>query len=214
MTSDNSILLRRISAVTVILIMIGGMTKTTFAQDFSTINSDSLKSLLHLTTKNLNKIILEIGKTNRPEFINPLITFLQTNNKLAAQIKWSTHLALARLGEPNAVSYVLQRTTKLGMNDDVVYELFPGLVYTRQRQAFEYMIETIKRDDKNCKSADAENPEPINCAFRVLELLAPLIKDFPLKIDASGDLEVTDYAIALQQARKWFASNPQYQIIN
>jgi hypothetical protein len=214
MLSNNSILFQKISTSVFILAALNGVLKTTFAQDFSAMNGDSLASLLQSKTQNLGKIILDAGKTNRKEFVNPLITFLQTNNKLSAQIKWSTHLALARLGEPNAVSYVVQRTRKLGMNDDVVYELFPGLVYTRQRQAFEYMMETIKSDDKKCMSADPENPEPINCAFRVLELLAPVIKDFPLKIDASGDLEVTDYAIALQLARKWFASNPQYQIIN
>lgn len=204
----------RISTVFFILLTLNTSVKTAFAQDYSTISNDSLKSLLHPTTKNLNKAILEVGKTNRKEFINSLMIFLQTNNKLSPQIKWSTHLALARLGDPNALNYVVQRTRKLGVNDEVVYELFPGLAYTRQKQAFEYMIETIKSDDKNCKSADPENPEAINCAYRILEFLAPTIKDFPLKIDASGDLEVADYTIALQQAREWFERNPQYQIIN
>lgn len=203
----------KFSNLLLMMALVIGITSA-YAQDFHILHPDSLTSLLQPTTKNLNKTILEVGKTNRKEFINPLMTFLQTNNKLSPQIKWSTHLALARLGDPNALNYVVQRTKKLGVNDDVVYELFPGLVYTRQRQAFEYMIETIKSDDKNCLSADPENPEPINCAYRILEFLAPTIKDFPLKIDASGDLETSDYAAALQQTREWFVLNSNYQIIN
>lgn len=193
--------------------MLIGFINATFAQDFSTITNDSLKSLLQPATKNLSRILLEAGKTNRTEFIDPLISFLQANNKLSPQIKWSAHLALARLGEPNAVNYVVQRIRKLGVNDDVVYELFPSLIYTRQREAFEYVIQIIKSDEKNCKSADPENSEPVNCAYRIIEFLAPAVKDFPLQVDSSGDLKVDNYSIALHQAREWFASNPQYQII-
>ena len=207
------VLLQRISVIILILIVLNVRDKTAFAQDFSTISNDSLKSLLQPTTKNLSKILLEAGKTNRTDFIDPLISFLEANNKLSPQVKWSTHLALARLGETNAINYIVQRTRKLGVNDDVVYELFPGLVYTRQPQAFEYMVEVIKSDNKSCNSADPENSEPINCAYRILEFLAPVVNGFPLEIDASGDIKTKDYAVALQQAREWFIVNPQYQII-
>jgi hypothetical protein len=212
--NHNVDLLRKVIAAAVISTILSALTTSTFAQDFSKISIDSVKSLLQPSTKSVSKIILGIGNTNKTEFINPLIEFLQTNPKLRAQVKWSAHLALARLGEPNALAFILQRVQKLGINDDVVYDIFPDLVYTRQRQAFNYLIEVIKGDEKKCKSADPENPEPINCGYRVLELIAPVIKNFPLKTDPSGDLEVKEYAVALRQVRKWLEKNPDYEIIN
>lgn len=183
------------------------------AQNFSTINSDSVKALLRPSTPHLNTILLEIGKTNKTELIAPITNFLQLNSKLNAQIKWSAYLALARLGDPRALDYVVQRVQKIDVNDDVVYELFPGLVYTRQKLAINYLIQVIQRDDKNCQSADPENSGSINCAYRVLEFLAPVIKDFPIKADASGDLNVRDYESALKLARTWFSKHPDYNII-
>lgn len=183
------------------------------AQTFSTISVDSVKVILRQSTSHLNKILLEIGETNRTEMVDPILSFLRSNNKLSAQIRWTAHLALARLGEKSALDYILQRVQKLGVDDDVVYDLFPGLVYTRQRIAINYVIEVMKRDDKNCMSADPENPEPINCAYRALEFLAPVIEDFPIKTDASGDLDVEDYAAALAEARAWFKQHPDYKIV-
>jgi hypothetical protein len=212
--NHNVDLLRKVIAVVAISAMLSARITPTLAQDFSKISIDSVKSLLQPTTKNVSKIILGIGSTNKSEFINPLIEFLQTNSKLGSQVKWSAHLALARLGEPNALAFILQRVQKLGINDDVVYDIFSDLVYTRQRQAFNYLIEVIKSDEKKCMSADPENPEPMNCGYRVLELIAPVIKDFPLKVDSSGDLEVKEYAVALRQVRKWLEKNPDYEIIN
>lgn len=184
-----------------------------YSQDLSTFSPDSIKAILQPSTPRLNNILLEIGRTRRTELIPSITNFLQSNKKLKSKTTWSAHLALARLGDANALHYVLQRVQRLGVNDDVVYELFPDLTYTRQRQAFNYLIQVIGSNEKNCRSADPENPEPINCAYRILEFIAPVIKNFPVKVDASGDLEVHDYEEALRQVRSWFALNPDYEII-
>jgi hypothetical protein len=46
-----------------------------------------------------------------------------------------------------------------------------------------------------------------------MEQVAPVIKDFPVKADESGDLDVSNYAAALQQVRGWFVANTSYQIL-
>jgi hypothetical protein len=40
-----------------------------------------------------------------------------------------------------------------------------------------------------------------------MELLAPVIVDFPVKTDITGQLETDDYPAALQTVRKWFVNN-------
>ena len=128
--------------------------------------------------------------------------------------KWSAYLALCRLGDAEALQYVLSRVRSLETNDEVVYEIFPDLIYTRQPLAIQLLVEALQSNEPDCQSADAENPQPQTCAYRIMELLAPVIKNIPLKIDPSGDLSVTDYRAALQSTREWFLNHPEYKIVD
>ena len=133
---------------------------------------------------------------------------------LSARDQWAAQLALARLGDPEALATVLTRVKQEPVNDDVVYELLPDLVYTRQKAALDYLVTIIQSDEKNCQSADPEAEQSILCGYRVLELLPPVIQNFPLTVDESGDLAVSDYPSALQQAREWLKENDDYQIVH
>jgi hypothetical protein len=95
----------------------------------------------------------------------------------------------------------------------VVYEVFPDLVYTRKREAIDYLIEALNSNSKNCESANAENAERIPCAYRVMEMLAPIIENYPLKRNESGDIETNDYPTALQKVKDWFKENKNYKIL-
>ena len=129
------------------------------------------------------------------------------------QIRWAALLALSRMGDATASQDILKRVKKAGINDDVVYDLFPDLIYTRNKELFAYLIEVLHSDEKNCTSA-GENVSKIPCAYRVMEMLAPIIKDYPLTLDASGDVNTKDYAAALQTVRTWFKQHPNYTILN
>jgi len=49
-----------------------------------------------------------------------------------------------------------------------------------------------------------------------LEIIAPIIQDFPIPVDeATGDLDTDDYEAALQQSREWLEANQaDYVVIN
>jgi hypothetical protein len=108
---------------------------------------------------------------------------------------------------------MMRRARKLPVNDDVIYSIFPDLVYTRNKEAVSYMIEVLQRDDATCMSADAERQAPIPCGYRVMEQLAPIIKGYPLALDASGDIKTNDYVAALKTVREWFTKHPNYEIL-
>ena len=131
---------------------------------------------------------------------------------LSGRDRWTAQLALARLGDQEALATVLARAKQQPVNDDVVYELLPDLVYTRQKAAIDYLVTIVHSEEKNCQSADPEAEQRILCGYRVLELLAPVIQDFPLTVDASGDLAVRDYPKALEEARRWLKEHADYQI--
>ena len=51
------------------------------------------------------------------------------------------------------------------------------------------------------------------CGYRIMEYLAPVIKDFPLKTDASGDVITKDYEHALMQVREWLKNKGEHYVI-
>ena len=53
------------------------------------------------------------------------------------------------------------------------------------------------------------------CAYRVMEYLAPIIKDFPLEVDRDNELNIDDYEKGLLVCRSWFKQHiNDYEINN
>lgn len=106
------------------------------------------------------------------------------------------------------------RVKKLPVNDDVVYQVFPDLIYTRQQEAIAYLVTALDSDATDCLSADAERQTPISCGYRIMEQLAAIIEGYPLILGESGDIITGDYPAALNIVRKWFQINQTYSIRN
>ncbi|WP_068473048.1 hypothetical protein [Saccharicrinis aurantiacus] len=126
--------------------------------------------------------------------------------------RWVMHLALARLGHAKSIQYCLQVAEQIAEGNDQVAYLVPDLIYTRQRELINYCLEILNSNEENCSSPNPDIDTKILCAYRVLELLAPIIRNFPYKHSPSGYLQVEDYQKALYGAREWFFNNPDYQI--
>ncbi|GCC53185.1 hypothetical protein SanaruYs_34280 [Chryseotalea sanaruensis] len=182
--------------------------------DFTLATKDSLVLLINQSPGYYDKLLRMVGfldvKTLIPALQQKLEAKLITNERQ----RWAAYLALSRMGDDNATQFVLDKVKSLGVTDDVVYTLFPDLVYTRQRTTIDYLIEQLYRDEKNCNSTNAERSKPITCAFRIIDYLAAAITDYPFKTDVSGELVVDDYQEALQDVRAWFKTKGDLYEIN
>lgn len=181
-------------------------------EDFDKVAVDSLLNFLKRKNSQKNELIRLIGFVSGPEAIEPIRQFSDPKN--TQSIRWSSLLAMSRLGDADATNSVLQRSKKLEVNDEVVNQLFPDLVYTHQKLVFDYLIEILMSDQANCQSADNDNPTSILCGYRVMEQLAPAIKSYPLTLDSSGDVKTGDYKKSLAQVRQWFKENKDTYIID
>jgi len=185
------------------------------SNDFNNRSKDSLKTILH-TQKVYSDLILKLvgfaGLDEQKEYIKKnLNNGVYTSNK----VKWAAHLTLARLGIEEEIEFCVDLVKKQPVNDDVVYELIPDLIYTRQKQALDFVLTILHSERKDCYSANPENPQKIMCGYRVMEFLGPVIKNFPLEIDNTGDLIVDNYKEALLIVRDWFIKeNGTYEIIS
>lgn len=181
--------------------------------DFEEASKDSLLNFINGKYPRKEELIKLIGFTANPDAIEKIKKFSTPENP--ASLRWSALLALARLGDQEAISSVLQRAKKVKVNDEVVTQLFPDLIYTRQKQVIDYLITVLMSDEANCESADNDNPVTILCGYRVMEQLSAAIKNYPLALDASGDIKTNDYKKSLQEVRNWFKqSNGSYIIDN
>lgn len=179
--------------------------------DFSNPAKDSLTSLFRKRPPYLDQLVRLVGSLQIISLTDELRTLSgpATSNQ---SIRWAALLALARMGDQEATQSVMKRVQRLPVNDDVVYEIFPDLIYTRQRTAIDYLIMELKSDEKKCYTADAEGETPITCAYRIMEMLAPVIDKYPLEQDASEDIKTKDYKKSLTTVRTWFEKNKEYRI--
>lgn len=158
------------------------------------------------------ELIRLIGFLRLTGLVPRLKEFATSGNNAA--IRWASLISRARMGDEAAVHEMMTRVRRLPVNDHVVYDVFPDLVFSRSPEAISYLVSVLHRDTNDCLSADAEREVMIPCGYRIMEQLAPIIQDFPLERDSSGDLETADYPAALAQVRQWFRDHTQYVIID
>jgi hypothetical protein len=175
----------------------------TFHQkDFSSAAKDSVRNLVKRRISYFDLLLKLTGFLQLIDLKEQIRSYTQPGN--TQSVRWSAIVSLARMNDPSAIEEMMRRAKKLGVNDDVVYEIFPGLIYSRQHDAINYMVQAMESNEPNCESANAENETKIPCSYRIMELLAKAVADYPLQVDASGDIKTNDYKKALETARTWF----------
>jgi HEAT repeat protein len=178
--------------------------------DFNAVALDSIRSQFKNKPPHLSQIIKLIGFLALKDLQEEIRTYSQAGNP--RQLRWAAIISLARMGDATALQEMMTRVKKLPVNDDVVYEVFPDLAYTRQREAINYIVEVMQQEAKNCMSADAEREEAIVCGYRIMEQLAPVVEGYPLALDKSGDIQTNDYVTALRTVRQWFNAHVDYKL--
>ena len=171
-----------------------------------------------------NMIVSNLNNPNSPHFDelvlltgfvgagNNELLRLSLDSNLSVRKKWNISLALARLGSEEALLSCIDKVKKAPINSQMVAHLLPDLVYTRQKAALDYCVELLYSDEKLCQTANPDLSESILCAYPVIELIAPVIVDFPIHVNPSIGLDVDDYEKMLQTVRMWLKENKEYEI--
>lgn len=189
------------------------LTKFT-SSDFSQATKDTLYALLTRKTYHYEQIVKLSGFLNSEPAKEFLKSKLLNDSTLTPKNKWTYHLALARMGNDNSIEYCLNKAKAMPVNDNTVTYLFPDLAYTRQPQCLKYVLDQIVSDAKNCNSPNPETDDKIICAYKIMEIVAPVIADFPIKVDKYGDLEINNQDEALASVRNWITNNKEFNLLN
>lgn len=121
--------------------------------------------------------------------------------------------ALARMGDSDQLAFFTRRLENLEANDAILYRLGPVLAYIRQTSTLDYLISVLLSDKRNCNSPNPDYDGKILCSYKAMELLAPVMEDFPIAVDEDGFIETSDYEQALEAVRTWvLAQGSSYRI--
>jgi len=134
------------------------------------------------------------------------------DQNVSGKVKWYVSLALARMGNAEQITNCLSKVKELPVNEDLLDNVIPDLIYMRQKEALDYCISILNSDEKLCHSLNPDNYESMNCGYRILEILVPIIVDIPVSLDATGNLNSNNLESLLTTVRQWMVSHHQYQI--
>ena len=174
--------------------------------DFKNEAKNKLASKLKQKLKFNSEFLKIIGWLN-PE--NTLSTLVEISNDKSKDLmlRWNAKLALARMGDQKYIDYCVEKIKQLEINDAMIYNFIPSLIYLRNNKSINYCIELLYNNQKNCTTPNPDKSDKIVCGYRIMEYLAPIIKNYPLKIGPSGDIITKDYKKSLKFIREWFKNN-------
>jgi len=180
--------------------------------DFAPRLKDSLYAVLKYSPYHVDKFIKLAGFAEIEQSKDFLKENFLNNPSASKRNQWAAHLALARMGDSTSLNYCLNILKSEDLNDRVVDYLFPDLIYTRQHEAIDYMLHEILSDEKKCSSPNPDSDEKILCAYRIIELVAPVIENFPIPVNNYGEPEIDDYDKTLEVVREWIRTQPSYNV--
>jgi len=178
--------------------------------DYSSSDKDQFTQFISNKKNVSSELVLLCGFLKMDQTLNTLAIKYKNDKHLLQQV----NIALVRAGDPQKAETLRKNIEKLTVNDDLVYELLPLLVYTKNAKIYDWLLTNILSNEKNCHPADAEGAGNINCAYRIIEAITPNIIDFPLAVDRWGDLKVDSYPKALAMVQDWIKVNQNSYNIN
>lgn len=179
-------------------------------EDFSDEDKAAIGQLLRIETPHLDQVLKLAGYLGTDSFKPNMNQIIGSNAPF--KFKWAARVAMARMGDAAAIDYIMGKLNAAPVNDALIYDIVPDLVYTRQMEIFKYLEQIINSDEPACQSADPDSNENILCGYRVMEYIAPAIESYPLPVDEFGYLEIDDYEAGLKEVRVWLMNNPDYTI--
>jgi len=180
---------------------------------FDTNTKNNLAGTLTSKPPHFKSMIRLSGLLQMDQLIPYYSSILHKDSTLNRSTQWNLHLTLGRLGDQEQVNYCIGQVARIGMNDEVIYRLLPDLLYLNHKLVIDFLLDQLLTENNSCSSADPDHEVAIDCGYRLAEAVAPYVQDFPIRVDASGDLDTDNYAQALITIREWITTNRQnYQV--
>ncbi len=180
--------------------------------NFSQSAKEDLMTYISEQKDNRGEAILLLGFVGNPNDVS-FLKNLEHYTSISKKDKYKVKLALVRLNDRTAVEEFMTELSARTVNDNLVTDLLPDLIYTHHPAVYTYLLNELYNELPACLSANNDSEDRVLCSYRIMEQIAEEIIDFPVKLDPSGELS-GDYEEALNTARKWYQANRKSFTIN
>lgn len=174
-----------------------------------------IRANLKATQKQLLGIMKLIGYVGDSTDIITLKNLVQGADLAYRQ---TSSFAQIRLGDVALRQRIVNKMENMPINEQFVSNALPDLLYTHQKEIYKGIIRGLYSNDKNCSSPNPNSSEKVSCAYFLMEALTPYIKDYPIKLNALGEMDLPSnngaYEKALQNVRDWFVAHPDFELNN
>lgn len=174
------------------------------AGDYSPQDKDLLRQLIKADSlSHYDKLLRIAGQVG----IGEEKLYELSSSSADINIKTTAKLALARIGDQQILDNLMKNVKEVAVDDEFVYRVAPVLLYVRQPETIDYLFDLVLSNEANCTSPNPDTTTPMPCAYRLIEMLAPVVIDFPVSVGKSGDIQTDDYPAALSTVRQWIAKH-------
>ena len=122
--------------------------------------------------------------------------------------------AAVRLGDAAAAAQLMESLERYPVDDGFAEEFAPLLAYTRHRPAVDALLALLATPQMGCTPLESSVPGPEDCGYRFMEVLAPIIEDFPVALGEFGTVLAEDYDAALLDVRRWAKSHADDYVLD
>jgi len=176
---------------------------------FDNSHKESIAKLFRKEAKHLDRIIKIAGFLQ----MEAELMAIDSNLLKIKEHKQAWNLALVRTGNKEKKEILLRNIQKMTLDDHFTYEVVPTLVYVRQKEIMDHLLDGIMEPGNTCNPPDLDTRGSVSCAYNIIEQIAPYIKNFPTKVDRYG-IQTDDFPAMLSEVRSWFTANKDIYVLD
>jgi hypothetical protein len=160
-----------------------------------------------------NYELINLAGLLRSEEYIPILKNITNSPNVNEKVKWRAIQALARIGDKSSIDKALTVYKSKEINHRFFMDVVPGMIFTGQKEIYDYLIEILISDEYLCSSNNPNSENKISCSYLLIPELAKVIVNFPIKVNRYGNLIYDgEEKNALQEVRDWFIANKNYKI--
>lgn len=171
----------------------------------------SIETIVRSKTPHYDKLILLAGKLNLMNLKDDFELMILESHRHSKKELWAVNLALAKMGDEEREKYVIKKVSSLPINDALISHVFPDLIYLKSEKSLNLMLKVVLSDSKDCSSVMPDSDEKLICAFRIIEMLAPVLPEMPVVVDEFGEIETNNPDGLLEKVRQWIQSERELE---
>lgn len=149
---------------------------------------------------NILTSLYQLCGQHRVEQCIPVLKDVVSSDNTPFMQRWVALAALSRLGHDEAGAAMTRYLTRMDLSLNTIDILYPWVMFSQNRDNIDFLVDKIRHDESGCESTNPNVSTDIPCAYMLLRVVAPHVKELPWK--GENGLQNMQHEAALARARE------------